>query len=85
MSKQSQTGLTGSRKKTRGGVDSVDSLDGLRDCLATAAMLAGLLEASGKHPHSELLQPEIVSRAGTVLVAEMEQAEYWLDQLEAAR
>jgi hypothetical protein len=85
MSKTSKAGLTGSRKKTRGGVHPVDCLDGLRDCLATAAMLAGLLEAGGKHPHAEMLPPEIVSRAGTVLLAEMEQAEYWLDKLEEAR
>jgi hypothetical protein len=85
MSKQSKTGLTGSPEKARGGVHPVDCLDGLRDCQETAAMLAGLLEASGKHPHSELLKPEMVSRAGTVLLAEMEQADYWLDKLEDAR
>jgi hypothetical protein len=85
MSKQSQTGLTGSRKKTRGGVAPVDCLDGLRDCLENIGTLAGLLEAAGRHSNAEFLKPDMVSRTGKLILAETAKAEAWLEQLEAAR
>jgi hypothetical protein len=63
----------------------VDCLDGLQDCFETVTTLAGLLEAIGKNPRSELVKPELVSHAGAMLLAEMEKAQAWLDKLEAAQ
>jgi hypothetical protein len=51
MSKQSKTGLTGSRKKARRRkrtVKVVDALDGLEACYHKLAALAGLMDACGE-------------------------------------
>jgi hypothetical protein len=60
----------------------VDCLDGLQDCFETVTTLAGLLEAIGKNPRSELVKPELVSHAGAMILAEMERAQAWLDKLD---
>jgi hypothetical protein len=66
----------------------VECLDGLRDCLANIGALAGLLEAAGRHPNAELLEPGMVSHTGRLILAEVAKAHEWLDRLdklEAAR
>jgi hypothetical protein len=87
MSKTSQTGLTASKKKRRRKASEtrVECLDRLRDCLETIGVLAGLLEATGQHPHAELLEPGMVSHTGKLILAEVAKAEAWLDKLEEAR
>jgi hypothetical protein len=83
MSKQSTSRLTASRKNRRQPAPpTVDCLDGLFDRLETIGTLAGLLEAAGGNPQVELVKPELVSRAGVMILAEVEKAREWLDQLE---
>jgi hypothetical protein len=82
---------TSTESKPRGGqppVQAVECLDGLRDCLANIGALAGLLEAAGRHPNAELLEPGMVSHTGRLILAEVAKAHEWLDRLdklEAAR
>jgi hypothetical protein len=83
MSKTSSSRLTASAKKQRRqSVDRVECLDGLRDCLGTIGTLADLLEAAGRHPHAELLEPGMVSHTGKLILAEVAKAHEWLDKLE---
>jgi hypothetical protein len=85
MSKSSQSNLTASKKKRRrDAATRVDCLDGLFDCLETIGTLAGLLEAAGRHPHAELLEPGTVSHTGRLILAEVAKANEWLDKLEGA-
>jgi hypothetical protein len=61
---------------------SVECRDRLHECIETVTTLAGLLEASGKHPRAELLEPAMVSRAGALILAETKKAGEWLDKLD---
>jgi len=63
----------------------VECVDGLHDCLMTVTALANLLEASGRHPQAELLQPDMVSRTGYLILGEMRKAAAWVDELDEAQ
>ena len=66
-------------------LSSVECVDGLEECILTARTLAGLLDASGDHPRTEGLAPEMVSRAGYLIWVEMNKAEALLEQLGEAQ
>ncbi len=69
MSKQSQTGLTGSRKIRRLAKSRrLDALDEISTRCKRAIALAGLLEASGKHPQAE---PLAVTEVGFLILMEV--------------
>lgn len=84
--KTPKTSLTASQEKRRRtvSVKRVECLDRLRDCLETIGALAGLLEAAGRHPHAELLEPGMIAHTGRLILAEVAKAEAWLDKLEEA-
>jgi hypothetical protein len=72
MSKQSQTGLTGSRKIRRQAESHrLDALDEISTRCKRAIALAGLLEASGKHPQAEPLAAAMVTEVGFLILVEV--------------
>jgi hypothetical protein len=72
MSKQSQTGLTGSRKIRRLAESRrLNALDEMSARCKRAITLAGLLEASGKHPQAEPLAAAMVTEVGFLILVEV--------------
>ena len=70
MSKTSSSRLTPSRKNRRQPASTpelFDILDDMHDCCQTIATVAALLEASD----DEILRPQAVSDAGTLLLREL--------------
>ena len=88
MSKQSETGLTGSRKKTRRKVTravkaacpDVDWRDAMNDRCWHLGTLAGLLEVCGQP-----LEPEVLEGIGHVIEQDVEAMKALLNELEAGR
>ena len=67
----------------------VECLDELQDCLETLLTLTALLEAAGTCTDARALNIETmvraIGRAGTLMLAEVEKAQAWLEKLEEAK
>jgi hypothetical protein len=76
MSKSSETDLTPSRKNRRqdrrlAKSRRLDALDEMNVRCKRAIALAGLLEASGKHPQAEPLAAAMVTEVGFLILVEV--------------
>ncbi len=96
MSKSSETDLTPSRKIRRRRLRQdrrlakshrLDALDEISTRCKRAIALAGLLEASGKHPQAEPLAAAMVTEVGFLILVEVRAMEELLKTIwpEAAR
>lgn len=82
MSKQSQTGLTGSRKIRRlAGSRPLAALDEINERCRHASALAGLLEAYGSDREAEPLAAEVVRGVGELILAEVRAMQALVNQL----